>query len=207
MMDEQARLRLMELADGEQIEEAAAASISRLGPEEAAYLAELSTQRAVLRAAFPATPVGLEAARRTIEAALLARRRARRLWQVGLPLAASVLGAMGAGGGAGLVSGQRAGGREARIIAQIARDQLLRGAALAQALDRTVSGETVAWRNPDSGSSGTVTPLRTFRARDGRWCREYEQAIDGPAGPERLVGIACRDAGAWRSEAVAASET
>jgi surface antigen len=206
-MDPQRRLRLMRLADGERIADDPAAPIGGLPPDEAAYVAELATQRALLRAAFPSTANGLEPARRTIEAALTARRRSRRMWQVALPLAASVLVAMVTAGGAILVTERRAEERAARIIAQVARDQLLRGAALAEALDRTVSGETVAWRNPDSGSSGTVTPLRTFRARDGRWCREYEQAIDGPGGPERVVGIACREADTWRSEAVAESET
>ncbi|HIC28692.1 MAG TPA: glycine zipper 2TM domain-containing protein, partial [Rhodospirillales bacterium] len=33
-------------------------------------------------------------------------------------------------------------------------------------------GQAKAWRNPDSGNSGTFTPTRTYRTQDGANCRD-----------------------------------
>ena len=71
-------------------------------------------------------------------------------------------------------------------------------AAFNSALDTQVSGGSVTWQNPASGSRGSVTPLRTFKTADGRWCREYRQEIAAVALTERRIGIACRDAEGWR---------
>jgi hypothetical protein len=61
---------------------------------------------------------------------------------------------------------------------------------LQQALEHQESG--VAWTDPDSGM--TITPILTFRAADGRPCREFErQQRDG-----EVFGVACRDnQGRW----------
>lgn len=39
-----------------------------------------------------------------------------------------------------------------------------------EALENRGDGDTVTWKNPDSGASGTITPLRTDRS-GGRNCR------------------------------------
>jgi surface antigen len=76
-------------------------------------------------------------------------------------------------------------------------------AAVALALESNVSGKLATWRNPDSGSNGTVEPVRTFRAASGQWCREYIQTADlttESIQSERRRGIACRDSdGQWRT--------
>jgi surface antigen len=72
--------------------------------------------------------------------------------------------------------------------------------AFGEALDRRLSGATLTWANPASGSSGSVTPLRTFQTADGRWCREFEARVDAPVWGERRVGIACREGERWRLE-------
>ena len=100
-------------------------------------------------------------------------------------------------GGTVLLAEHRAEQTAARLFASFADDQKLRLAAFAEALDRSISGESVAWRNSESGSRGTVTPLRTFQATDGRWCREYRQDLELSAGRQRITGIACRDASGW----------
>jgi len=56
----------------------------------------------------------------------------------------------------------------------------------------------VAWRNPATGNSGAVVPLRTYRSGVGRTCREYERTlvVDGRAEPDYVT--ACRNAvGEW----------
>ncbi len=60
-------------------------------------------------------------------------------------------------------------------------------------------GETISWNNPESGHSGSVTPVREGRqASSGNACREYKQTIvvDGKA--ESAVGTACKqNDGTW----------
>ncbi len=60
-------------------------------------------------------------------------------------------------------------------------------------------GETINWNNPESGHSGSVTPIREGRqASTGSVCREYKQTIviDGKA--ETAIGTACKQAdGTW----------
>ena len=136
-----------------------------------------------------------------IDRGFAARQRPHRLLsRAALPIAASVLTAMLVGSGAVLLADRQAADTAARVVAALGRDRQLTAAAFGEALDKQLSGQSVAWRNPDTGSSGSVTPLRTFRASDGRWCREYEQSVAGPGGSERLTGIACRDAQGWRPE-------
>jgi surface antigen len=59
--------------------------------------------------------------------------------------------------------------------------------------------ETINWNNPQSGHSGSVTPVREGRnANSGGLCRQYRQTIvvDGQA--ETAYGTACQNAdGSW----------
>ena len=60
-------------------------------------------------------------------------------------------------------------------------------------------GETVSWRNPDSGNFGTVTPVRDAATEDGRACREYRTTINVDGKAEQGTGVACRNAdGTWQ---------
>ena len=68
-----------------------------------------------------------------------------------------------------------------------------------QSLEYNQTGQTAAWRNPDSGHSGTVTPTRTYRTADGQNCREFEQTIYVDGKQETAKGRACRRAdGTWQ---------
>ncbi len=61
-------------------------------------------------------------------------------------------------------------------------------------------GQTISWNNPESGNYGTITPVRDGRNTDGRYCREYKQAvyIDGQA--QSVTGRACQNRdGTWAS--------
>jgi surface antigen len=64
---------------------------------------------------------------------------------------------------------------------------------------RAPIGQQVAWNNPQSGNSGTITPVRDGKSSDGRYCREYKQTIyiDGQA--QTAVGTACKNTdGTWQ---------
>lgn len=53
-------------------------------------------------------------------------------------------------------------------------------------------GETIAWNNPDSGNSGTVTPLRDGVSESGQYCREFQQSVTIGGRTEEAFGIACQ---------------
>ncbi|MDX6749186.1 RT0821/Lpp0805 family surface protein [Geminicoccaceae bacterium 1502E] len=70
---------------------------------------------------------------------------------------------------------------------------------LQRALENYPSGRELAWRDPTTGVAGSVVPLRSFRTRSGRICREFVEtvALGSVADRYRLTG--CRDeAGIWR---------
>ena len=90
-----------------------------------------------------------------------------------------------------------------RLEALRTADQEMIEAAVSVALETHVSGEPAHWHNPDSGSKGSVEPVRTFKISTGQWCREYAHAIDIRGWRERkttLHAIACREAnGRWKT--------
>ncbi|MCE2993575.1 MAG: RT0821/Lpp0805 family surface protein [Alphaproteobacteria bacterium] len=66
-----------------------------------------------------------------------------------------------------------------------------------RALEYNRAGTTSSWSNPDSGASGTFTPVKTMQSGD-RYCREYTQTITVGGKTERGHGTACRNPdGTW----------
>lgn len=60
-------------------------------------------------------------------------------------------------------------------------------------------GQTISWNNPQSGNSGTVTPVRDGYASGGQYCREYNQTIYVGGQKETATGTACRQSdGTWK---------
>jgi surface antigen len=79
------------------------------------------------------------------------------------------------------------------------KDKLIASQTAAKALESNHTGQASAWKNPDSGNSGTITPTRTYQAASGQYCREYRQdiVIDGKL--QEAYGKACRQAdGTWQ---------
>ena len=98
--------------------------------------------------------------------------------------------------------------RLAELTSQIESDRLAFAQFVAEALERRLSGETAAWQNDQSGSSGTVTPVRTFRNANGEWCREYREEINLAEDYRSRRAIACRSSeGQWRTRLIAAEES
>lgn len=70
--------------------------------------------------------------------------------------------------------------------------------AFANTLETGRSGRTVAWTNPDSGATSSVTPIRTYRSASGQYCREYQTTGSIGGYDEDLYGTACRQPdGSW----------
>lgn len=67
------------------------------------------------------------------------------------------------------------------------------------ALETAPSGTSSAWKNPDSGNSGEVTPQRTYQDASGAYCREFQQTITVGGSTESAYGTACRQPdGTWK---------
>jgi surface antigen len=78
-------------------------------------------------------------------------------------------------------------------------DRARASAAVQDALEHRLSGESEAWRGDSAGVSGTVTPQRTFQIGSGHWCREFQEAVVLPGQAEIRLLTACRsqDDGRW----------
>lgn len=101
-------------------------------------------------------------------------------------VAALVLGA--AGGYAGYEVTDRLTVWDRRAMQETAYYSLSEGPA----------GETRSWSNPDTGTGGTITPLRTYVDGEGRLCRDYAATIEVEGETYDGEETACRNAvGAW----------
>ncbi|MEW6718943.1 MAG: RT0821/Lpp0805 family surface protein [Thermodesulfobacteriota bacterium] len=109
------------------------------------------------------------------------------------------------GGGSGRIVGTAIGAVAGALIGQeIGRsldraDQLEMQRTAQYSLENSRSGETRAWRNPDSGNSGTITPQRTYKTEQGEYCREYQQTVLIGGEERQAYGTACRQPdGTWK---------
>jgi surface antigen len=126
--------------------------------------------------------------------------------------AGTVLGGVGGaligsqfGGGSGRLVGVAIGTLAGALIGQEIGRSLDRADRLAmentahQALEYNRTSQTATWRNPDSGHSGTVTPVRTYKEPSGRYCREYTQTVLIGGEEQKAYGTACRQPdGSWK---------
>ena len=75
------------------------------------------------------------------------------------------------------------------------------------ALEYAGDGAQRPWTNPETGTSGTIKPTKTYQDKDGAYCREFDQTIqirqrggkDVKGAAEAKGGIACRGHnGRWK---------
>ncbi len=109
-----------------------------------------------------------------------------------------------AGGGAGwIVASALAGGLLGGAIGHHLdnKDKQMAAQAAATAFENNRTGQGSAWKNPDSGNSGSVTPTKTYQAPGGQYCREYRQDIVVGSEKHQAYGTACRQPdGSWKIE-------
>ncbi len=66
------------------------------------------------------------------------------------------------------------------------------------ALEYVPSHKASTWRNPDTGYSETLTPVKTYQTREGRYCREYVKTVTIGGEQQQVYGTACRQPdGSW----------
>jgi surface antigen len=98
---------------------------------------------------------------------------------------------------ASVVGGLLVGGLIGNLLDD--RDKQLQAQAAHRALETAPAGQNVAWKNPDSGHSGTVTPTKTYQAPGGTYCRDYVATVEIEGKKEQASGKACRQAdGTWK---------
>jgi surface antigen len=115
--------------------------------------------------------------------------------------AGGLLAAALGGNGPGIAAGAILGGLIGAAIGDRfdAADRAKASVAASQALESVPTGQSVAWRNPDSGNSGVVTPMRTYQTATGLYCREYTQTITVGGEKHQSYGTACRQPdGTWK---------
>lgn len=114
-----------------------------------------------------------------------------------------ILGAQFGGGegkiitaGIGAIAGGLIGGSIGKSLDE--HDQMMAERSTQKALESTPSGRSVAWKNPDSGHSGSVTPVKTYQNKVGDYCREYTQTVNIGGEEQKAYGKACRQPdGQW----------
>ena len=98
--------------------------------------------------------------------------------------------------GVGALAGALIGGQVGKTMDEYDRQMMEKSSR--QALEFSPSGNSVEWKNPDSGNSGAITPTKTFK-ESGRYCREYVQEVMIGGEKQKAYGKACRQPdGNWK---------
>ena len=60
-------------------------------------------------------------------------------------------------------------------------------------------GQAITWSNPNSGHSGSITPVREGTDAGGNYCREFQQTVMIGGQQQQAYGTACRQPdGTWK---------
>ncbi|MEQ1789894.1 MAG: RT0821/Lpp0805 family surface protein, partial [Rickettsiales bacterium] len=71
--------------------------------------------------------------------------------------------------------------------------------ASSHALETVPAGQSLPWKNPQTGNYGSVTPAGYYQNSNGQYCREYTQTIVVGGKKQSGHGTACRQPdGSWK---------
>lgn len=128
----------------------------------------------------------------------------RAIGTVGGALLGALIGYEFLGGGQGRWLGALALGAAGAYGGQMLADRLTRfdKTAMQETAYHTLSdapaGDSGAWANPNTGTNGSITPVRTFLDSQGRICREYEAEVQVDGETHTAREAACQTAaGHW----------
>jgi len=173
-------------------------------PEARARVAAMRDSAALTRAAL--NPVVHEAVPDRLVKALRSasdspRQRSTPRWQwwrgagMGMAVAASVA-ILVAGLGGGYILGKAHVYRGAEsVIALESQDRDLRETAFQDALELHASGSPASWTNIDHNHHGEIVPVRTFKDKQGLYCREFQEITVLDQAEITTFGVACRQPG------------
>jgi len=78
------------------------------------------------------------------------------------------------------------------------KDKMQADRTFQNSMEKSKSGQTSTWENPDSGHSGTYRVTNTYENK-GQNCREFQQTIRIGGKIEEGYGTACRqNDGSWK---------
>ncbi len=94
----------------------------------------------------------------------------------------------------------RSGSRQDRAAAAVSEADLAYARAAArEALAQSSGGNSVPWRNPQTGVGGNITPLASSYSAGGLPCRDFLASYVKGGAQAWLHGSACRTtAGQWQ---------
>lgn len=97
----------------------------------------------------------------------------------------------------GTLAGAMVGQEIGRSLDQA--DRLAMDRTAQNALEGTPLQQSSTWVNPDTGHSGSFTPVKDYRSATGQYCREYQQTVTVAGSRQQAFGTACRQPdGSWR---------
>lgn len=98
--------------------------------------------------------------------------------------------------GAGAVIGAFIGNKVGASMDEV--DAMKAEQAAQSGLEKSPTGKTTYWKNPDTGSSGSFTPKKAVETERG-YCREFTQKITVAGKTQDGYGTACRQPdGSWK---------
>ena len=59
-------------------------------------------------------------------------------------------------------------------------------------MENLPDGQTTSWTNPNSGNSGSVTPVSAYTPSGNNFCREYQTEVTVEGKTQSAYGTACR---------------
>lgn len=71
-----------------------------------------------------------------------------------------------------------------------------------EALEHNLSGSPRQWQAPGDPLAITVTPVRTYRDKNGQYFREYRLEVVSENERRQVNGLAYREGGKWKTKAV-----
>lgn len=107
----------------------------------------------------------------------------------------------GKGAIAGTIAGTLLGGMIGSSIGQSLdnADMAAYNATSQRALETAQPGQSLPWKNPNTGNYGSVTPSNYYQNSNGQYCREFTQKITVGGRTEQGHGTACRQPdGTWQ---------
>lgn len=115
--------------------------------------------------------------------------------QYRLNISASCLWIALAFGLASCAAGQGDGANPYEALTEI--DVSLAAKLLQRTLDHAPDGTTRRWINDESGHSGAITPVRSYIAATGQYCRDYREDLSVDGQSRNFHYSACRDEDRW----------
>jgi surface antigen len=108
-------------------------------------------------------------------------------------LLAASLACLMIGGGLGFVAADYRASLKAAAVAELQlREHRALEKVVNEALETLVSGKQVSFANLEAGRVDSVTPIRTYQAKNGQWCREYVHETNRRGIRGKSNAVACR---------------